>query len=165
MSPISDNDVHKYRCILMYDDETVMDAVRELRDQNGQDWWHLVVDLDGGDYAIAHFTDLSTYVDDKGAEFLDKLLGDLVGEPLIKVDVIAEQDDSNLATVREKTAESDSRVAIIVSGGEFKGIIPMGGTRSADGAFGGGLVQLAGNYAEIPAKGVLSRRRRRGNKK
>src|SRR5574341_2034459 len=52
MSPIPDDVLDRNKHVLMYDDERVLDALVELRDRQGQDWWHLVVDVEEGGYAI-----------------------------------------------------------------------------------------------------------------
>src|SRR5258705_13237431 len=44
MAALTDQEIDRNRCILMYDDETVADAVAALRDAQGAEWWHLVVD-------------------------------------------------------------------------------------------------------------------------
>lgn len=159
MSSISESDISKHRCILLYDDETVIDAVLALRDREGQDWWYLVVDLEGEGYAAARFSDLTRQVEEEGAPFLERALGSLVGTLLVRVDVVADQERSDLQGVREQAAESDSQMVVVVLADEFKGVIPVGGTRSPGGPFDEGLVRMAGRYARIPEQGVLSRRR------
>jgi hypothetical protein len=163
MTPITDQELERYRCILMYDDETVMDAVIALRDAQGLDWWSLVVDMDGK-YRVAAFSDLSAKIKQDGKSLLEKKLGDLPGDSLIEVQVVVDQATADSDETKDKAAESASHTAVVLSGGEFKGVLSVGGHRGAD-LMGGGLVGLAGQYAEIPSKGVLSRRRAAKGKK
>lgn len=158
MCPIPDEMLERHRYILMYDDETVMDAIVALRDAEGQDWWRLIVDLEAGGYAVGRFSDLSEPVEAEGADFLKRALGELVGEVLTKVDVIAEKDRADADKVAEQARASDSEVAVLTEGGKLKGIFaPSAALRK--GVFESSLVSLAGQYAEIPKQGTLSRRR------
>jgi hypothetical protein len=160
MKPISDDAVGKHRHILMYDDETVLNAVIALRDAGGQDWWYLVVDLEGGGYAVGQFSDLTALVDAGGEAALQRALGDLVGDILPPVDVVVEQERDDLDAVRDRAADTESRVAVVERGGEFRGILPVAATRGS-GLFDAGLVEMAGKYADIPERGTLSRRRKK----
>lgn|SRR5574341_277577 len=162
MSPIPDDVLDRNKHVLMYDDERVLDALVELRDRQGQDWWHLVVDVEEGGYAITRFGDLSAYIEDNGKAALEQSLGDLVGTELTPVEVIVEQAGSDLDTVRETAFETDSQVVVVTTGGEFRGILPVGGTRSA---FENRLLTLAGQYATLPDKGLISRRRMKSKEK
>jgi hypothetical protein len=155
--PISDHDVLKYRCILMYDDETMLDAVVAYRDQpDAAEWWTLVVDL-GEKYAVTTFAGVTTAIKIGKQGFLESPLGKLVGTALKPVDVVAEQSSSDLAALRDRAAETPSQTAVIVSEGEFKGIISAATSRG--GLFGSELVRLAGEYAPLPTTGLVSRRR------
>lgn len=163
MAGIPEQEIAKYRCILMYDDETIIDAATALRDApQGYDWWHLVADLAGGGYAVARFSDLAAQVKTvdgtKRAAFLNQPLSGLVGTMLAKVDVVIDQDQASLDSTRERASRTHSGVAIILKDGHFKGIIATGGTRS--GPMDVGLVSLVGNYATLPEKGLMSKRRR-----
>jgi hypothetical protein len=76
---LTDSTIQKHRHIYMYDDERVVDALIALRDAEGQDWWHLVVELTDGRYAAARFSDLEKQLEkDKAAS--SQLLGDLVAQ-------------------------------------------------------------------------------------
>ncbi len=165
MCPIPDDQIDRHKFVLMYADERVIDAVADLRDAQGQDWWHLVVDLGEGRYAAARFSDLTAGVKAQGETFLTQPLDRLVGSVLLPIAVIAEQDQADLDQVRQRAAETPGHAAAILSGGEFRGIVPAGGTRAPGGLFDVGLVQLAGQFAEIPEKGTLSRRRMAGKPK
>lgn len=164
MSPISEEELARHRHILLYDDEPVMNAVISLRDAGGMDWWYLVVDLEEGGYAAARFSDLAAYLDEHGADVLEQPLGDLVGTLLKRVEVIADLEESDSDSVRDQVFKSDSQVAVMKRQAEFKGILPAGVTRSG-GLFESELIRLAGQYATIPEKGTLSRRRKQAKKK
>jgi hypothetical protein len=159
MAGITDQEIDRNRCILMFDDETVADAVAALRDAQGAEWWHLVVDAGGGAYGAAAYSTLSDQLKKEQAAFLSKPLGGLVGSILPKVEVTGDQGASDPNALKEKAAETASHVAVITSSGEFRGILTAGATRSA-GLFSSDLVGLAGQYAELPKKGLLGSRRR-----
>jgi hypothetical protein len=162
MAGIPDQEIAKYRCILMYDDETVVDAATALRDAQGYDWWHLVADLDAGGYAVARFSDLAAQLrtsdQTRHAMLLNHPLGELVGSVLTKVDIVADQEHESLDTLKDRVCRTRSGVAVIRTEAGFKGIIATGGTRS--GPMDVGLVSLAGSYAALPEKGLMSKRRR-----
>jgi hypothetical protein len=175
------------RCILMYDDETVLDAVIALRNARGEESWHLVVDLEGGGYAAAGFEAVATWVRSQGVEnkvFFESLLGALVNSALPRVEVVAEHDRDDLADVQQRILQSAGGVGIVVRAGEFVGILVptqndsmlaedkeglslQSAKRSVTrGLFGSGLLGMASQiYAEIPEKGTLSRRRREARNK
>lgn len=162
MSGIPDQEIAKYRCILMYDDETVVDAAAALRDAQGYDWWHVVANLESGGYAVARFSDLTAQIktadETTRATLLTSPLGELVGTLLAKVDIVTDQDQESLDTLKDRAYRTSSGVAVILTRGDFKGIIATGGTRS--GPMDVGLVSLAGSYAALPEKGLMSKRRR-----
>lgn len=163
MAGIPEQEIARHRCILMYDDETVADAAAALRDaQQGYDWWHVVVDLAEGGYAVARFSDLAAQLktagESKRTELLNRPLVELVGTVLTKVDVVAGQDQESLDALKNRASRTGSGVAVVLDDGGFKGIIATGGTRS--GAMDVGLVSLAGTYATLPEKGLMSKRRR-----
>jgi hypothetical protein len=175
------------RCILMYDDETVLDAVIALRNAGGEERWHLVVDLEGGGYAAAHFEAVAAWVRSQGMEnrvFFESLLGALVDLALPRVEVVAEHDRDDLADIGQHILQSASGVGVVVRAGEFVGILVPGpdvSTLAEDkeglaiqsarrsvtrGLFGSGLLGMASQiYAEIPEKGTLSSRRREARSK
>jgi hypothetical protein len=157
---ISDDDLKRFRSILMYDDETMLQAVAAYRDdKQAADWWLLVVDLGGGKFAAASFADVTAQIKTGQKNFLESPLGRLVGGVLKPVDVVAEQSSSDLAAVREKASVTPSQVLVVVDKGEYKGVVSAATTRGGAGLFGSELVKLAGEYASIPAQGTLSRRR------
>lgn len=162
MAGIPEQEIAKHRCILMYDDETVLDAATALHDAQGYDWWHLVTDLVGGGYAVARFSDLAaqlkTVDETRRTALLSRPLGELVGTVLAKVDVVADGDQDSLDTVKDRAGITGSGVAVVLKHGGFKGIIATGGTRS--GLMDVGLVSLAGTYAALPEKGLMGKRRR-----
>jgi hypothetical protein len=157
MCPLADGAIDKNRYILMYDDESVMDAVIALRDAGGQDWWHLVVDVEGGGYAVGRFADLGQRLETEGAAVLQQTLGELVGTVLKPVEVVVEREAVDLGEAQDRAYDSGGKAAVVLEAGAVRGLVLAGVTR---GVFDTKLVALAGEYAEIPEKGTLSRRRR-----
>jgi hypothetical protein len=164
MAPILDDEVDRYRCVLMGPNETVLDAIAVLRDEGGQNWWHLVVELGEGSYAAGTFSALAAGIGGEKQVFLARPLHDLVGTDLQAVEVVVEQDTSDFDTAMRQAAGSASGVAVVRQHGEFRGVLAAGGTR-AGGLFDVGVIQLAGQYAELPQEGLLSRRRMKPRKK
>lgn len=155
MGAITDHLVDRNRHLFMYDDERLINALAALRDANGQDWWHLVVSVESGGYAVARFSDLEEPIRQQGAAFLESPLSELVGVALVPVEVVVDQGD-DLERVQDRAFSSRSQVAVVEHDGEFRGIIPVA-TRK--GLFESNLLTLAGEYAAIPQQGVVSRRR------
>jgi hypothetical protein len=162
MKPITDAQIDRYKFILMYDDETVLDAIITWRDAQGFDWWYLVVDREPGGYAIARYSDLLNAVEDPDEAFLRQPLSSLVGDVLEEAFVVAERSEVTYEQVRELVESWGSQAAVIREGGDLRGVLTFGGTRSAKmrgGVFDSKLLKLAGEkYAEIPP-GTYSPRR------
>ncbi len=156
MSPIHDHELDKYKHILMFDDERVMEAIIALRDASGYDWWHLVVDLGAEGYAAARFSDLDGFVKEEGAMALESALGSLVGPVFAKVDIVVEQDSLSLSETLDRAQNAAGRMAVVVREGEFRGLLVISTRR---GLFESSLLNLAGEYAEIPKAGMVSPRR------
>jgi hypothetical protein len=151
-------DGHKY--VLMYDDERVADAVVALRDSKGYDWWYLVVDLTDGQYAVATFGDLQKPLQERGAAFLETPLSALVGSVIKRVET-AEKDTITVNEAQERADHVPGRAIVILTGGEFRGVLPLSIHR---GLFESSLVQLAGEYAPLPQQGLYSARRLQSRK-
>lgn len=157
MSPLADEHFKRHRFLMMEADETVLEAIALLRDAGGYDWWYLVIELPDGGYALAPFSSLAPGIEAGGAAYLARPLGDLVGDPLQRADVLIEVDEVDMDDALTAAAGSDIGLATLLRGGMFYGLLPVGRTR---GAFDTGLVTLAGRYAELPEKGLIGRRRR-----
>ncbi len=160
MGSITEQQLSRHRYILMYDDERVLDALLALHEQAGQDWWFLVVDLEAGGYAVGPFSALAGGLEAGDEAYLERQLGEMVGESLVRAEVVVEQAEADLAEALQRAAERDAPAALVVSAGEVRGVLPVGGVRgSTRGVFDTGLAQLAGRYAKLPERGLLSRRR------
>lgn len=157
MAPIDDTLLERYKFILMYDDERVIDAVAALDEANGADWWYLVVDLSGGGYAAAPYSALVAGIKSEGEDYLMRPLRDVVGGALEHVECVAEQQAADLDAISQQAAESRCPVAVILNEGDVQGILPVAGTR---GVFDVGVINLAGKYAPLPERGLLSPRRK-----
>ena len=158
---IPDQTVDAYKCILMYDDETVGDAIAALRDEKGLDWWYLVVDLDSAGYAVASFGSLEQPLNERGEPFLTTPLSALVGSLLKKAEA-AEQESLTISDAQIRARDSEEQAVVILSGGEFRGVIPY---MTRAGMFESHLVTMMGEYAPIQQAGLLSRRRLQSRKK
>jgi hypothetical protein len=173
MRPITNEQIDRYKYILMYDDETVLDAIIAWRDSQGFDWWYLVVDREPGGYAIARYSDLLNAVEEPDEAFLLQPLSNLVGGILEEVFVVVERNEATYEKVRELVERQGGQAALIHEEGDLRGVLTFGGTRSAKmrgGVFDSKLLKLAGEkYAEIPpgaysprrAKAMREKKRRR----
>ncbi len=149
MTPIADQDLSRFRCILMDEEERVIDALAMLSSEaDPQDWWYLVVALDSGGYAACHFADLVAPLHRQGAALLQRPLCDLVGSMLIPVTAVVQQDSVTLD-------EAASRLTVVLRGEEFRGIIAP----AMRGMFESQLLQMAGSLSPIPDRGVVVRQR------
>jgi len=156
MSAPSDEVLKSYKCLVMYDDEHVADALTALRDGQGMDWWYLVVDLDADGYAVAPFSALQDPLQNLGVAFLQTPLGALVGTVLLSADQV-EQGAISLADARTKARAAAAKAVVVIQDGDVSGVIPSDTTRQ--GLFESRLLNLAGELAPLPQQGVLSRRR------
>jgi hypothetical protein len=157
VSAITDKVVALNKCILMYDDETLREALLTWRETpDHYDWWHLVVSLEDGGYAVARFADLAHHQDR-----LDEPLRTLVGGALKQVEVVVDQDAATLEATQSQAGGSASQVAVVERDGEFAGVLPVGSRR---GVFNSSLVNLAGELTPLP-EGVFSPRRLKAKSK
>ncbi|MGF1504833.1 MAG: hypothetical protein GYB64_17050 [Chloroflexi bacterium] len=164
MRPLTDKDLDRNRHLFMFDDETVMDLVRAVRDEDAQDWWHLVVDLEEGGYAVARVSDVTAALNEQGEDLLGTRLAELVGVVLKPVETTVEMAGTDYRALRDEAYQTKSKVAVVLQDGAYRGIVTAGGSRSG-GAFDAGLVAMAGQYAEIPEEGLLSPRRKKHKSK
>jgi hypothetical protein len=160
MAGIPDDLLDGYKCVLMYDDERVADAIAALRDAKGFDWWYLVVDLGEGQYAVAPFSDLQKPLQERGAAFLETPLSALVGSVVNKVET-ADKETISTNEAQERAFQTPGRAVVILTGGEFRGVLPQGMRR---GLFESSLVALAGEFAPLPQQGLFSARRLQSKK-
>jgi hypothetical protein len=160
MPSIPDEILDEYKCVMMYDDERVADALAALRDADGLDWWYLVIDLEQGGYAVAAFSELENPLKELGAVFLETPLSALVGAVLRQVEA-AEQDTLSLNEAQQRAFNAPGRALIVEKSGSFRGLIPHVTRR---GLFESNLIQLAGEYAPLPQQGMFSRRRLQAKK-
>ena len=162
MKSITDEQIDRYKYVLMYDDETVLDAIITWRNSQGFDWWYLVVDRESGGYAIARYNDLLYAVEEPDETFLLQPLSNLVGGILEEVLVVVERNEATYEEVRELVESWGGQAALIREDGVLRGVLTFGGTRAArmrGGVFDSKLLKLAGEkYAEIPP-GTYSPRR------
>ncbi len=171
MCPIPDGALELDPSVLLYDDETVTDAVLALRDAEGSDRWFLALELEAGGYATARFSKLMTELQAQGKAFLDRPLGELVGSLLTQVSVIVDQDQADYRQAIDLIHASEGGVGVVVREGEFQGVLYVGGLGGPSGGslrggpFRSELVSLAGQYIEIPDQGTLSRRRLEARKR
>jgi hypothetical protein len=163
--PLTAAEINRQPCLLLYDDETLLDAVIALRDAEGHDWWTLVVDTEEGGYAATEFENIVVALGEAGEAALSRTLGSLIPDVLIPVSIVVEAGAVDSDSLKASLYDAPGRVAIITQDGEFQGVIKGQTTRKSAAPsktiFSGGLVQLAGQYAEIPPTGTLSPRRRK----
>lgn len=155
---LSDKEIDIHRCLLMYGDETVFEAIGALFEAKGGEWWYLVVDLGEGRYAVAEFETLHVRLEQKGRDYLDTLLADLTEKDAPRVQVVVEQGATSLQDLEDMLRQHGDPAGVVLAHGEFRGVIPnpalrQGAKRGA--IFDSGLITLAGRYRPIPARGTL----------
>nr|MBN1229026.1 hypothetical protein [Anaerolineae bacterium] len=159
MTPIEQALFARYKYLLVDAEATVLESIAFLRDEQGHDWWYLVVESDNT-FAAAPFSSLAERVKVEQDAFLQTPLHALIGSLLVPIETIAEPSTADYDATLRQAGESQSGIAIIIHKGECQGILVTRTTRSG-GLFDTGIIQLAGQYAELPEAGLLNRSRLR----
>jgi hypothetical protein len=128
--------------IVMHGDQTLRDALVQLKAQNGQDWWYLVVDIGARFRFLAvQFNALREVIDRGGSGILQAALKD-VGEPLLPVHFVdhgtdpayahklALENPNGLVVVVEVTSKQRQTPTGSLSPLEVIGVLSVTGARS-----------------------------------
>lgn len=109
--------------------QTLRDALALLTEQNGQEWWYLVVERGNGGYLAARFSNLRERLKAEGSDLLDSPLTTLEGSELPEAVIIGW---GLTADEARKVAQSHvSGIAVVVWNGAVLGLVDVGRTRQA----------------------------------
>jgi hypothetical protein len=154
--PISDEalQMEKNRFLAVKGEATVGQACAALNALQGQPWWHLVVRMDDGTWAVARFSELTAAAAtaSEAAETQLSALEQLRTAPAVERDSIETKSAQTLAR------KSSAHVLVVTAGGLPVGILCEGIRRSA--APSGGLTpanvdQLGGKYVKLKDYGSI----------
>ena len=153
--PISDEALQneKNRFIAVKGEATVAQACAAFSALRGQPWWHLVVRMKDGSWAVARFSELAANIGTAAeAETQLRALEQLRPAPAVERESVETKAAQKLArkspaSVLVVTANS-LPVGILVEGVK-RGTIPAGGLTSAN------LDQLGGKYVKLKDYGAI----------
>ncbi len=156
--------------VIVQGDQTLLEALALLKQQGGQEWWFLVVEVwddDQPTYLGARFGDFRDRINAERPSILEAPLKDL-GDPLVPVEIISQRDklsrarqlaQDNLRGLVLVCAEAGpSRAALEMRRTSIVGVISIGVARSGADFDGPSLFDLAG-LVEARASKPPTRRR------
>lgn len=154
--PISDEalQMEKNRFLAVKGEATVGQACAALNALGGQPWWHLVVRMSDGSWAVARFSELTSAAattSDAGETQLNAL-------EQLRIASAVERDSIETKTAQKLARKSPAQVLVVTASGLPVGILSEGTRRS--GAPGGGLTsanldQLGGKYVKLKDYGSI----------
>ncbi len=129
--------------VVAHGNQTLYDAVQLLKEQGGQDWWYLIVDIGARFRFLAtRFSDLRDRVEAEGSLILNTMLRD-VGPPLFSVHLVdlgtnlpyalnlASENPNGLVVVVEMAKERRRTPTGSLSPLNVIGVLSLSATRSA----------------------------------
>ena len=153
--PISDEalQMEKNRFLAMKSEATVGQACAALNALGGQPWWHLVVRMDDGSWAVARFSELTV-----AGTTSEAVETQLIALEQLRVAAAVERDSIETKMAQTLARKSPARVLVVTANGVPVGILCEGIRRSA--APSGGLTsanldQLGGKYVKLKDYGSL----------
>jgi hypothetical protein len=153
--PISDEalQMEKNRFLAVKGEATVGQACAALKALGGQPWWHLVVRMNDGSWAVARFSELTAAATASGA-------GETQTSALeqLRIASAVERESIETKTAQTLARKSPARVLVVTANGLPVGILSEGTMRSA--APSGGLTsanldQLGGKYVKLKDYGSI----------
>jgi len=154
--PISDEalQMEKNRFLAVKGEATVGQACAALNALGGQPWWHLVVRMNDGSWAVARFSELTATAattSDAGETQLNAL-------EQLSIASAVERDSIETKTAQKLARKSPAHVLVVTASGLPVGILCEGTKRS--GAPSGGLTsanldQLGGKYVKLKDYGSI----------
>lgn len=133
------------RCLVAWPERQLGDVLMELAYRDGEDWWHLVVDLGDGCFAAVQFEQLTLLAEIEGEEFFRRSLSSLVGALIPQV-LVVEQSTLGTQAAKDLADVSPGRVLVVTQAGSFLGIIYRAEAGGA--TAGGSLLALFAPYAD-----------------
>ncbi len=134
------------RCLVAWPERYLGDVLMELAYREGEDWWHLVVDLGDGHFAAVQFNKLASLAESEGIEFFQRELSSLVGTLIPEV-VVVEQSEIGTQQAKDLADDSPGRVLVVTQAGDFHRILYRG--EAGGGPAGASLLALFAPYEDI----------------
>ena len=113
------------RCLVAWPERQLGDVLMELVFREGEDWWHLVVDLGEGHFASIQFNKLTSLAESDGLEFFQRALSSLVASVIPDV-LVVEQSAIGTQAAKDLADESPGRVLVVTQDGGFFRILYRG---------------------------------------
>ena len=154
--PISDQalQMEKNRFLAVKGEATVAQACAALNALAGQPWWHLVVRMNDGSWAVARFSELTA------AAATTSRAGETQVSALeqLRIASAVERDSIETKTGQTLARKSPARVLVVTADGLPVGILFEGTRRSAvpsGGLTAANLDQLGGRYVKLKDYGSI----------
>jgi hypothetical protein len=110
--------------VVAHGNQTLYDAIQLLREQGGQDWWYLIVDIGARFRFLAtRFSDLRDRVEAEGTTVLNTMLRD-VGAPLYSVHLV--DLGTNLPYALNLASENPNGLVVVVEMAKERRRTPTG---------------------------------------
>lgn len=151
--PISEEALQnaKNRFIAVKGQATVGQALAALQAQNGQPWWHLLVQMSDGSWGVTRFSELCQALEstDDAAEIrLDSWPG------LLRANAVA-RDSMQTRSAQALAQKSSGSLLVVTDGTLPAGILVEGVSRSGKSAPPAKLGELCGKYVNLKDYGSI----------
>jgi len=151
--PISDEALQKEKnhFIAVKGEATVGQAVAAFKAMEAEPWWHLIVQMKDGSWAVSRFRDLAAPL--RGVAGAAEIhLNDL--ENLTPVTAV-EHDSIDAAVAQSQARKSTAGLLILTENGLPVGILVAGTKRGGGGSSSAGLSELGGKAVDLKSIGAI----------
>ena len=151
--PISDEALQnpKNKFIAVSGDATVGQGIAALQAQDGQPWWHLLVQLEDGSWGVTRFADLYVSLE-RMADAADVRLGGWKG---LKPATAVEQDSIETRPGQSLAGKSPGSMLVVTVDGMPVGILVEGVSRGGLSITSAKLGELGGKYIDLRDYGSI----------
>jgi hypothetical protein len=151
--PISDEALQnaKNKFIAVSGDATVGQAIAALQVQDGQPWWHLLVQMDDGSWGVTRFADLYVSLE-RMANAADVRLGGWRG---LKPATAVEQDSIETRAAQALAGKSPGSMLVVTIDAMPVGILVEGVSRGGLSITSVKLGELGGKYVNLKDYGSI----------
>jgi hypothetical protein len=141
----------KNRFLAVKGDASVGQAFGALQGEGGQQWWHLVVQMDDGSWRVTRFSDLYVALKDR-ADAADLRLGSW--DSLIETTAV-ERDSIDTRAAESLAKKGASRVLVVTVDGSPVGLLVEGVTRGGPSISSAKLGELGGKHINLSDYGSI----------
>jgi hypothetical protein len=151
--PISDEALQnaKNKFIAVSGDATVGQAIAAFQVQDGQPWWHLLVQMDDGSWGVTRFADLYVSLE-RMADAADVRLGGWKG---LKPATAVEQDSIETKAGQSLAGKSPGSMLVVTVDGMPVGILVEGVSHGGLSITSAKLGELGGKYVDLKDYGSI----------